>query len=130
MEFSSPVTITIPYEVSSSADSISAYWYNPLTGSLSQQGITNVEIIEVSPTIHALQFKTTHFTQFFVGSVISGIAGGGGGGGGGGGCSMASNYEGSMVEFLIPYAVILIVIATLKRRDAQKRKQHKHAGTD
>ena len=64
-----------------------------------------------------------------MGSVVSGIAGGGGGGGGGG-CSMASSHEGNMVEFLIPYAVALIVIAILKRQDAQKRKQHKHAGTD
>ena len=85
-------------------------------------------IIEVSPTIHALQFKTTHFTQFFVGSVVAGI--GGGGGGGGGGCSLASGHETNMVEFLIPYAVILVVFAILKSRDAQKRRLHKFTGTD
>lgn len=125
--FSSPVIITIPYDVSSAADSISAYWFNPLTGTLSQQGITNIEIIEISPTLNALRFSTTHFTQFFVGGNIDGVAGGGSGGGG---CSMAPNHQESMVEFLLPYAVAVLAIAILKLRDVQKRKQHKITGTD
>jgi hypothetical protein len=71
MDFNQPVTITIPYSVSASNNQAFAYWYNKLAGALSQQGITNVETITISPTLYAIQFKTTHFSQFFVGGSIS-----------------------------------------------------------
>jgi hypothetical protein len=77
VEFTQPVTITIPYEVSGFGSSISAYWYNPLTTTLSQEGITDVETIVISPTLHALRFKTTHFTQFLIGGIFGAAAGGG-----------------------------------------------------
>jgi hypothetical protein len=118
-EFTEPVTITIPYEVPASGKSTSAYWYNPLTAALSQEGITDVEDIIISPTLHALRFKTTHFTQFLIGggSILSGN-----GGGSGGGCSISFNNQGSVIEFLLPYIGLTVVMVIIKRRDVQKRK--------
>jgi hypothetical protein len=127
-EFAEPVTITIPYEATASSESTSAYWYNPLTATLSQEGITNVEDIVISPTLHALRFQTTHFTQFFIGGSGSGSSGGifgiggGSGGGGAGGCSVSQNCRGSLVEFLMPYIGLMAVMLIIKRRDTQNRK--------
>ena len=120
IQFSQPVTITIPYvNVSGSA---TPYWFNSLTGALSQQGITDIQDIPISSSLHALSFKTTHFTAFYL------LVGGGGaaaiigGGGGGGGCSVSSSGEGNIVEFAIPYIVLAVVMAILKVRDARYRK--------
>jgi hypothetical protein len=70
-DFNQPVTITIPYSFSASNNPAFAYWYNKLADALSQQGITNVETIAISPTLYALRFKTTHFSQFIVGGSVS-----------------------------------------------------------
>jgi hypothetical protein len=58
IEFFQPVTIIIPYAAHASGDSVKVY---PDTL------ITDVEVIVVSPTLHAMRFKTTQLTQFFVG---------------------------------------------------------------
>jgi hypothetical protein len=121
INFTEPVTITIPYEVSGSSNSTSAYWYNPLTGTLSQEGITNVENIVISSTLHALRFRTTHFTQFLVGGGIAAAAGGGGGGG----CSISPNSQGSIAEFILPYIALSVAMTILKLRDRRKKKAHK-----
>ncbi len=122
INFDQPVTVTIPYEVSASGNSASAYWYNPLTGTLSQYGITDIENFEISSSLHALRFKTTHLTQFIVGGTIGDILGGGGGGGGGGGCAISPNSQGNIVEFLLPYAGYIVVMIVIKCRDTRKRK--------
>jgi hypothetical protein len=70
-DFNHPVTIIIPYSGSTYNNQAFAYWYNTLANALSQQGITNVETIAISPTIYAIRFKTTHFTQFIVGGSVS-----------------------------------------------------------
>jgi len=70
-DFNQPVTIIIPYSVSASNNPAFAYWYNTLADALSQQGITNVETIAISPTLYAIRFKATHFTQFIVGGSVS-----------------------------------------------------------
>jgi hypothetical protein len=124
MQFSQPVTVTIPYTVSSSGTSASAYWYNSLTGALSQQGITDVENLQISSTLYALRFKTTHFTPFYLflaGAVAAGSSSGGGGGGGGG-CSISAGGEADIVEFLLPYLGLTIVMVTLKLRDRRNQK--------
>jgi uncharacterized repeat protein (TIGR02543 family) len=128
IDFIKPVTITIPYETSESNYLTSVYWYNILTSSPSQQGISNVEIIEISPTLYAVSFKTTHFTQFFIGGSSPG-GGSGGGGGGGGGCSMSPNGQGSIVEFLLPYIGLTVVMTILKLRDKQKKNVHNITGS-
>ncbi|MBA7670002.1 hypothetical protein ES703_78144 [subsurface metagenome] len=123
IQFSQPVTITIPYVFSGSDGSAKPYWFNSLTGALSQQGITDIQDIPISSSLHALSFKTTHFTAFFL------LAGGGtsaaivvGGGGGGGGCSVSSSGEGNIVEFILPYIGLAVVMAILKMRDVRYRK--------
>jgi hypothetical protein len=122
IQFNQPVTITIPYLFSGSDSSVTPYWFNSLTGALSQQGITDVRDITISSSLHALSFKTTHFTAFYL------LGGGGaaaaifGGGGGGGGCSVSANSEGNILEFFLPYIAFVVVLAILKMRDARDRK--------
>lgn len=121
--FSEPVTITIPYVVSDSSKTPLAYWYDPLTGTLSHDGITDVRDLVITSTLHALQFKTTHFTQFIGGSDGGGL---GGSGGGGGGCSLATAYEGNIFEFLLPYIGLAVVMVVLKLRDTRNRKAYNY----
>ncbi len=122
IEFDHPVTIIIPYDLSTVGNSPLAYWYNPLTSVLSQQGITDIETVEISSTLHALRFKTAHFTQFLVGGAIAAAVGGGGGGGGG--CSISPNGQGNIVEFLLPYIGLVVVMIILKLQDKHKKKMH------
>jgi hypothetical protein len=63
LEFANPVTITIPFEPTA-LSAQGAYWYDTNSGSFSQSGMSNVEIIELSATLHAVRFKTTHFTPY------------------------------------------------------------------
>jgi len=127
MDFAQPVTVTIPYTVAADGLTASAYWYNPLTGTLSQQGITDVRTIEVSPTLHALQFKTTHFTQFFVGSGGTTVSGGGGGGGG---CAMSTCEHAGILEFMLPYIALAVLMTLLKLRDAHTRSLNRGTRSD
>jgi hypothetical protein len=129
IEFNYPVTVTIPYDPQAGR-SASAYWYNSLTGALSKQGITDIDSIAISPNLHALSFKTTHFTLFYLvlgddddgDDPISGDTTSGGSGGGGG-CSIndTTGYIG-ISEFALPYVGLSIVMSILRLRDLRKRK--------
>ena len=120
-QFNQPVTVTIPYTVSGADSEVTPYWYDPLTDALSQQGITDIQRVVISSTLHALTFKTTHFTQFYL---VSGDAPSGGGGGGGGGCSLTPAPDGQVLEFWIPYAVLAVVMAGLRLQDRGRRTRH------
>jgi len=119
--FDPPVTITIPYQSPASDYSVSVYWYNPLTASASQQGITDIETIVIS-SIPYLRFKTTHFTQFFVGGSFGSSNVSVSGGGGGGGCSMSANSQASALELLLPYIGLAVTMVILKLKDRRKSK--------
>jgi hypothetical protein len=121
-QFNQPVTITIPYVYADSNGSTVPYWFNSLTGTLSQQGITNIQDIVISPTLHAISFETTHFTPYYLleGGAVAAAALGGGGGGGG--CSVSAGNEGNIVEFALPYMVLAAVMVILKKRDVRNRK--------
>jgi uncharacterized repeat protein (TIGR02543 family) len=122
IDFIIPVTITIPYEVSGSETiSYTAFWYNPLTNSLSQQGITDIETIVISSTLHAMRFKTSHFSQFLIGGNFGGSSSSSSGGGGGG-CSMSPDSQASAAELLLPYLGLIVAMIVLKLRDRRKRK--------
>ncbi|NIP53351.1 MAG: hypothetical protein GWN67_23055, partial [Phycisphaerae bacterium] len=121
IEFDLPVTITIPYEVPATDYSVSAYWYNLLTATPSQQGITDIETIVISSTTY-LRFKTTHFTQFFVGGSFGSSHVSVSGGGGGGGCSMSANSQASALELLLPYICLTVTMVILKLKDRRKSK--------
>jgi hypothetical protein len=125
--FNSPVTITIPYAVSGDAGTPTAYWYDSRTGALSQVGITDLEIIVLSPTLHALRFKTLHFTPYYVfmGPDVDAAGGaqidGADDGGGGGGCTLSHSRGGNVLGYFLPYGVLALIMLGLKTRD-RKRK--------
>jgi hypothetical protein len=98
------------------------YWYDEETGKWSQEGITNVQHIVLSPAEHAVTFQTTHFTGFGTGGSVGGGVSVGGGGGGGGGCSVSTTHEGNIVEFILPYIGFFIVLAVITMLDARVRK--------
>jgi hypothetical protein len=87
--FNMPVTITIPYAVTAAAGVPTTYWCDSRSGDFSQQGITDVEVIVITPTLHALRFKTTHFTPFYVALASGATTSTASGGSGGGCCSMS-----------------------------------------
>jgi beta propeller repeat protein/parallel beta-helix repeat protein len=118
LQFTEPVTITIPYAVADFPNGVpTLYWYDAQTGGLTQQGITAIETIEISETIRAVRFKTTHFTPY---GLFDTGAGGGGSGGGGGGCALApTGRQEDFTGFLLPYLVIAVAMAILKQRDRQ-----------
>ncbi len=64
LEFAKPVTITMPYNPAQTRVTPTVYWYNPRTGVLSKSGITHIEDLTISPNLHALRFRTTHFSQY------------------------------------------------------------------
>ena len=66
--FNTPVTVTVPYTVTGDDGTPTVYWYDSRAwyDPLSQQGITDIETIVITSSLHALRFKTTHFTPFYV----------------------------------------------------------------
>jgi hypothetical protein len=123
IDFDEPVTVTIPYQFSGgSGGRVRPYWYDSLTGALSQQGITEVENIVVSSKLNALRFKTTHFTPFYIIDGDSDV--GSTGGGGGGGCSISPTGDGSPGQLLLPYAIVAVIMAVLRRRDRNRALQN------
>ena len=120
--FEQPVTVTIPYAVSGSGSRALPYWYDSVTGALSQQGITDVQNIYISSGLNALRFRTTHFTPFYL------IAADSQGtvpvpGGSGGGCALSQTGGGSPGQLLVPFAAIAIIMLILRRRDRRKALQ-------
>ncbi len=115
IDFDQPVTVTVPYRLSGGTRA-RAYWYNSMTGALSQQGITDVESITLASGLSALRFTTTHFTPFYVMAADTD----GTTGGSGGGCSLSTTGEDSPGELLVPYALIAWAMIILKRRDRKR----------
>ncbi|MCK5270466.1 MAG: hypothetical protein KAJ46_06760, partial [Sedimentisphaerales bacterium] len=84
----------------------------------SQSGISDIEHIVISPTLHAIRFTTTHFTQYVIGEESEGDVSFSGSGSGG--CSM-SRYGSDMggigiFEFFLPFIGLVLVLLTLRRR--------------
>ncbi|MCL5736262.1 MAG: hypothetical protein M1274_11850, partial [Actinobacteria bacterium] len=117
--FDHPVTVTIPYTTSAGNRRILPYWYDSVTGALSQQGITDVQNLYISAKLSALRFRTTHFTPFYlVDADANGAATGTGGAAGG--CAISPRGEGSPRQLLAPYAAIGVIMMILRRRDRKK----------
>jgi alpha-tubulin suppressor-like RCC1 family protein len=103
LQFATPVTISIPHTAASCPryGSYQVYWLDPLNlvSPWSQTGISGVQHLVLSPTLHVVQFSTSHFTAFATAGTGSPQPPNppnpnGGGGGGGGGCFIAtSGYE-------------------------------------
>ncbi len=120
IDFDVPVTVTIPYRFSGSGNSAKPYWYDSLTGALSQSGITDIENVVVASNLNALRFKTTHFTPFYL---VAGDPdpGDGDSGTASGGCSVSAGGHGSPKELVAPYAILALAMAILRRRDQRRR---------
>jgi len=116
IQFGVPITITIAYAPLGAPAEV--YWYDPVTDTFRQDGITNVTHIE-KETVHLVRFKTRHFTPFYL---FEGSAAAAGGGGGGGGCSMSPYGQGSIIEFLLPYTAIVIVLLAIRWVDTRRKK--------
>jgi hypothetical protein len=115
--FEQPVTVTIAYATGGNGSRALPYWYDSVTGALSQRGITEVRNLYLSSQLSALQFRTTHFTPFYV--VVADSSGAGGGSGGG--CAVAPGQTGSPAELVAPYAAIALIMLILRRRDRRNR---------
>ncbi|MBP7051988.1 MAG: InlB B-repeat-containing protein [Phycisphaerae bacterium] len=128
MQFDVPVTITIPYLIADyGSDVPQPYWYDSLTGTLTQDGITNVQYVALSATVGALRFQTTHFTPYTLVAATTDDGDGdadvssGSSGGGGGGCSL-SPVTGpcGAAEFFLPFVLLALVVIGIRRRDRRQ----------
>jgi MYXO-CTERM domain-containing protein len=118
IEFNRPVTVTIPYRYAHAESPALPFWYDSLTGALSQHGITDIENLVISDDLSALRFNTTHFTPFYlviddVQSVDDSPVSGG--------CSVSAGGHGSPTDLLVPYALVALVMIVLRRRDLRRR---------
>ena len=124
VDFDQPVTVTVAYRYAvSGGHHALPYWYDALTGVLSQQGITDVENIVISSDLNALRFRTTHFTAFYL--VASDSESGTTADAdsiGAGACSISKMGGGSPKELLVPYGAIATIMIILRRRDRRRRK--------
>ncbi len=118
VEFPSPATVTIPYAGSGTGQAI-PYWYDAQTGTLSQQGISQITYTTAANGTPVVSFKTTHLTSFYV---VDGEVRSSSGGGGGGGCALSRSPDGDIVGYLLPYAVMVLFVLALKRRDSMRRE--------
>jgi hypothetical protein len=126
LDFSSSVTITIPHHVDDcpGLPVYRAYWYDPATDSWGPEGGVAATHVEISSTLHAVAFETTHFTSFgVVGTVASSSGSSGGGGGGGGGCALSHSRDENVVEYFLPYGILTLFMIVLRWRD-RKYKAH------
>jgi hypothetical protein len=122
IDFAIPVTVTIPYRFSGTGGSAKPYWYDSLTGALTQYGITDIENLVIAPNLNALRFKTTHFTPFYIVADTSPLVeGDSDGSGGSGGCSISTAGGGSPKDLLVPYAVLAIAVVAFRRKDRRRR---------
>lgn len=143
IQFSQPVTLTIPYAAADySGGTPVPCWYVSQTGTLSQEGISNIQVLDLSSTLKALRFRTTHFTPYYLlESYVDDGGGDGddgdgswdgdgssGGGGGGGGCSVSPGSGGDVFGYLVPYMGLAAAMIALRVRDrrAARRRGWKH----
>jgi hypothetical protein len=130
IDFDQPVTVTIPYRFSGDGTSAKPYWYDSLTGVLSQIGITDIENLVIASDLNALRFKTTHFTPFYlvVSDSASPDAADGVSSSSSGGCSVSATASGSPKELLVPYGVIVLAMVALRHRDRRRRQSFRTTG--
>jgi hypothetical protein len=114
LTFFEPVTITIPYPTGTSGK-LRAYWFDSTTGLFTDQGVSDVQDISLGKGRKALQFRTTHFTPYYLMSVEEAAVASGGG------CSLAAGQEGDAVEYFIPYLVFVLAMLILRCRDRRGR---------
>jgi hypothetical protein len=110
VQFSLPATVTIPY-ASSGRGRTTPYWYDTLTATLSQQGMTEITNRTLGHGISVISFKTTHLTTFYI--LESPVAAGSSGGG----CALAGPQGGSAAGFFLPYGALVLFLLVLKWKE-------------
>ncbi|MCU0918574.1 MAG: Ig-like domain-containing protein, partial [Planctomycetes bacterium] len=124
--FEQPVTVTIPYTVAAGDRRVLPYWYDAVVGALSQQGITDIRNLTISDQLNALQFRTTHFTPFYLveatpeGEPVEGSLSGGSAAGG---CAIAAPGSGSPGQLAVPYVAIAAIMVILRVKDRRDRRR-------
>jgi hypothetical protein len=110
VQFSLPATVTIPY-ASSRTGQTTPYWYDSLTATLSQQGMTEITHRTLANGIAVVSFKTTHLTTFYIleGPIVAGSSGGG--------CALAGSPGGSAAGFFLPYGALVLLLLIFKWKD-------------
>jgi hypothetical protein len=111
VQFAFPATVTIPCTSPGSCQR-TPYWYDPQTGTLSQQGMTDITYRTLANGIPVISFKTTHLSTFYV--LETPVAAGGGGGGG---CALSREPGGDIAGFFLPYAGLVLLLLILRGRD-------------
>ena len=119
--FTQPATVTIPYSVRNTGK-VRTYWYDSVTGTFSDQGITDMRDIAVGSGLHALQFKTTHFTPFYL--VFA--DGSEGDSGAGGGCALVRGGRGDIAGYFAPYLAVAAAMLLYRRKDMKRRMEAMH----
>jgi hypothetical protein len=112
VQFAFPATVTIPYTGSASSQAF-PYWYDGQTGTLSQQGITEITHKTLANGIPVVSFKTTHVTAFYV--LESPLPARDGGGGGG--CALSHSQGENIAGYFLPYAVLVLFMCIRKWKD-------------
>ncbi len=115
VQFTFPATVTIPY-TSSGSGRATPYWYDPQTGTLSQQGMTAITNQTLGNGIPLVSFQTSHLTTFVL--LDNPLPNGGGGGG----CAVSHAGQESIVGFLLPYAALVLFLGILKWNNRRGRK--------
>ena len=108
--FNTPVTITIPHAADQAHPVIlKVYWYDETTGTWSQEGISDIQHHVVSENVHAISFKTTHFSTFEAGGNSPNPPGGGG-------CAMSNRGGADTVFLLMPWLLGCVAVYRVVRR--------------
>lgn len=114
VQFSLPATVTIPY-AGSGTDQTAPYWYDALTATLSQQGMTEITHRTLANGIPVVAFKTTHLTTFYI--LESPLAAGSSGGGG---CALSHAPGGDIAGSVFPYVALTLLLLATKWRDRRR----------
>ena len=118
--FDQPVTVTIPYATSTGNRRVLPYWYDSVTGALSQQGITDVQNLYISVQLERPAVPDDALHAVLPGRGRCERRAATGTGGAAGGCAISPSGEGSPSQLLVPYAAIGVIMMILRRRDRRK----------
>jgi len=121
LAFDPPATIRIP--LAPNAPSYSqhiVYWWDSTilpNGAWTTDGIHNPATKSSDGTY--LEVQVDHFSVFLPGGSVPGVVPGGGGDGG---CAISPNGQGNVIEYMLPYVFYVVVLLTIKLKDARNRK--------
>jgi hypothetical protein len=122
LEFARPVTVTIPFDLPEDEIAAGVAWYNPQTGQYSQAGLSNIEVLEITPSLFALRFDTTHFSQYAItAKIVETSTENKAGKSSNGGCALSPDIAGeNIADYFLPYILVGVVYYFYCYRDRRK----------